>query len=327
MDTGLESLEWDAAVLGEHYSIFLSLLSGGQIKAFPSIQLLPLQQVLLVNAFSSRGDRRGSLPFLPPVNSLVHNAALLRSTRQQTQLPLQESGENFTWFPLNNFHLRSLSAAFNENVSILLHRTGATSLLTDPQRTIINSLIFHPLQNARDHGVATDPHRFSGISTRVTEQIAPLAPGIKEYLDHLSAASPRHRLFLEIVIHDDGSGISNHFYRSKTKPEAPGLYTRPIEAEWTFLNQAFERHATSKYFATITSALEAPGIGLAALMGSLKRLNAFMELRTGRLRVYRWFQNDELIPRQAMLLPPSPSNPLPAVPGTVFRFFVPLFGR
>jgi hypothetical protein len=320
-----ESSEWDAAVLGEHYQL-VDLLSGSEVgHSFPETRLTPLQQVLLINALPRGGNQPLALRAIPSVNSLIRNAMLLRSMGEQTYLPLQESGEEFTWSPLSTFHLRSLSGAFHENVSVLLHQSGAAKLLQSAQRTVLNSLIFHPLQNARDHGIVNDPRGFSGISFRIVDRLEPETKAVRTYLNNISGTSVDVRSFLEIVIHDDGLGIANHFYRSKSMPDAPDLFTRPITVEWSRLNQAFERHATSKYFAAVTTRLEAPGIGLAALMSSLKRLNVFMELRTGRLRVYRWFMEEEIIPRESMLMPASVAEELPVISGTIFRFFVPLF--
>jgi hypothetical protein len=328
MEARDESRMWEADVLGEQYQLYANLLIGAAgAEDLPSRALNPMQQIMVANALRVTN---ASTAFVreheTSPNSLIINKLLQRATTAQTNLLLHHGEDPFSWFPLSSFNLRSLGPSFNESVSVLLKRANAAGMLEDSSRMLLNHLLFHPLQNARQHGILDDPRGFSGMTVRLVASPAPETTSVSEYLSDLATHQQTHQ-FLEIIIHDDGPGIANHYFRAKSAQagnRVRDIYALDLAREWVTLRSAFERHATSKYFQTASSRLAEPGIGLAALMGSIKWLKAYMELRTGRLRVYRWFRPGDQIHHEDMILPRTLGMPLGALPGTIFRFFIPL---
>jgi hypothetical protein len=74
------------------------------------------------------------------------------------------------------------------------------------------------------------------------------------------------------------------------------LLASSIEREWLQLKLAFEQHRSSRpnYALRLANrALFQPGVGLFAMLSGLRMLNAYLEVRTGRLRLFRWSFRDE----------------------------------
>jgi hypothetical protein len=314
-----ESSGWEEAVFGPSYGVYAAILASREIPIPSSTtKLTPVQQILLANAVSLHQSRPTGINPYVSSNSLLAQAARLRT---EASLETVQEAE-YSWWRTSGLYLRRLDAEFDEVVSRILHSSSAMGRMTEESRVLVNHLLFQPLQNVRDHAT-TDPLTFSGISTRIIERPEPLTPSLSTYLEYINPENQR-RFFLEVIIHDDGPGIANHYYRSKASGDAFELFSRPLFSEWTYLNAAFERHATSKRFRQTASTLEQPGIGLAALLNSVKRTRSYFELRTGRMRVYRWYREDEQIFWGSTLLPKSELQELHHIPGTVFRIFIPL---
>jgi hypothetical protein len=322
--TSDEASGWEEAALGPLFPSYLALLNQGpsELPTIKEESLTPLQQVLITNsagaALASKFPKIGALGS----NSLIENALRFRSGKPQIELLLGTASHAYAWFPLSTFYLRALNEKFADNVSLLLFQSGVARSLSEERRAMLNHLIFHPLQNARDHVFRTYPRVFSGISARIVQGIEPATSSVLGYVAH-TRSKGFTSAYLELVIHDDGPGIAYHYYRS-AYPDSEPLYSRPIESEALFLKSAFERHTTSKTFKQSTSSLANPGIGLAALLNAVKGLDAYLELRTGRLRVYRWYGDNDPIFGEATFYPDHKPVPLQVLPGTVFRFFIPI---
>jgi hypothetical protein len=332
--TSYEDGLWDAAVLGPQFDAFSAWRSGNvNLLLTPRHELPPLQQVLLANAASATARRARAVDVRMIRRCSDSNPLLSRALEvyvSPTHAACVLAAEDtYAWSALDDFYLYSLDERFDEGVSLLLHRVGADSAFDDEPRWWLNALLFHALQNARQHGRtnATAACRsFSGIAARIVNEVTPLTPSVSAWLDavrpELGGERPR---FLELVIHDDGPGVAAHYYDARTAAGIGAIYDRPLADEWTFLNGAFEHHAGIRKLRALGTGGE-PVHGLAGMLSAVKRLRGYMELRSGRLRAYRWYRADEAIVNgaQQLLLPGELPAAAPALTGTVVRFFVPL---
>jgi hypothetical protein len=335
----IEDIAWDEAVLSSQFAAFGRALAGERVGLDAlDVRLSPLQQILLANALSkgppypSRQGRGRTKPTERELNPILSTALARYRGEAQLPLPWIAGSTGQAWTFLTNLYLAQLTARFDDGISVMLRRANATGRLTGTQRQQLNGLLFQPLQNADQHGRNANPQRtFCGVAARVVDAPIPATPSLAEYLTALEETNaPAVRgptQLLELIVHDNGPGIATHFYNAKRKEGEPDLHTLGVFHEWLFLNQAFERHQTSKpigFRRATTNRLSIPGVGLAGMLSATKQLRAFLELRTGRLRAFQWYREGQVIADQNMLQP----NGLPAaaatLPGTVLRFFVPL---
>ncbi len=313
MDVRTEGSLWESALFGDEYPAFLKVLSAEEVLLpNPAGRLSPMAEILWSTAF----QHSVAPDTFPEGTSELLQAALVKSST-----PIHN--ENLVWMPVSFFFLRYIGTEFEDGISILLNRIGLGPLDIEVFRFLCH-LFFHPLQNIQQHASAGASASFAGVTTRIVESPYPQTPAVSEYRESLGLTDPGQR-FLEMIFHDEGVGIAEHFYRS----QARSTDAKPFEAlhptfEWARLNQAFERHATSKDFERRTTTDIPPGVGLASLMRSLKTLRGFLELRSGRYRVYRWFASSDIIPRASMLLPTLPPEVLSPVKGTILRLFIPI---
>jgi hypothetical protein len=362
-----EDSDWDRLVLGEFYTLYERLHSdrshdAGAVRdllaqAARLDRLSPLGQVLLANALSEAIAGAGIGPQGPGPSgevagrpdlgrsaalgsSRVHQslrtaapvlAAAVARFSGDTQLTLPwiggETGR--TWAPVGALYLSQLTAQFDDAVSTLLHFAGAIGRFADERRQRLNGLLFHPLQNADQHGRRTrGAPPFGGIAARIVNGYDAEPPSFVAYRDHLGRRLTRPpTAYLEIVVHDNGVGIARHYYEAKRRQGDPDLEALPLFHEWQTLYSAFERHQSSKPVAfrrATTRPGAGPGIGLGGLLHAVKHLRAYLELRTGRLRAFQWFSDDEVIAHTLLLKPAGLPAEAPRLPGTVFRIFVPL---
>ncbi len=301
-------------------------------------ELSPLPQILLANAIGNV-----DMPITSNLhtigrassgaNSILSTAIGRYRGEEQLPIPWLTHAPESSWAIVNALYLAQLTARFDDSVSVLLHFANATGTLSSLQRQQLNGLLFHPLQNADQHGRHADPKRtFAGVSARIVSGPEPETPSITEYLAALDATWPARphsrREMLELIVHDNGLGIAAHFYNATRKPGDPDFNDLSLFGEWQRLNNAFERHQTSKRvtFRRATGTLAMPGVGLAGLLNATKQLRAFLELRTGRLRAFQWYRADDVIADRNLLRPDGLPAAAPRLVGTIFRFFVPLYG-
>lgn len=358
-----EDADWDRLVLGPYFDLYQLLIGehsglepGGDVsvvikqvdRAIPSAPagLSPIAQVLLANAFTATMLRAAS-----PVGGPNSGAAsTLRSLRRfdfvrfnpllsaavdriygtdQISFPWLNNEPGQAWASLGSLHLTSLASQFDDSVSTLLHYAAAAGRLVRMRRHTLNPLLFHPLQNAREHGQLSKAERsFGGVAARVVARQDPETPSFVIYRQALGAQFADNRgAFLEVTVHDNGVGIASHFHEAKRNPGEPELSARDPAVEWTTLVGAFERHQTSKpvSFRRITTQVgSTPGVGLAGFLSALKQSHAYMELRTGRLRVFQWYREGERIDQRLLLQPSVPPAAGVRVIGTIFRILIPL---
>jgi hypothetical protein len=356
----VEDAEWDRHVLGPLFGHYEKLLNsppgaGGRELEHDLLELVeeialkqagplgPLPQVLLSNAcadamgaekqdrkrVSTRPFRRRGAAFDRLATSApLFAAAIARYYgEEQLALPGITNAPGLSWSPLGSLYLANLTAQFDDSVSVLLHFAGAVGRLEELRRRQLNSLLFHPLQNANQHGRhATYEWSFSGVAVRLVQGLNPETPSFAEYRAALGARFEGSVRFLEVVVHDNGIGIAAHFYDAKRAPEDPDLFALHPFHEWETLRHAFERHQTSKpaSFRRATQPGSMPGVGLVGLLSALKQLRAYLELRTGRLRVFQWYREEDQIPNKDLLQPAGLPAPGPRLSGTTFRMLVPL---
>jgi hypothetical protein len=160
-----------------------------------------------------------------------------------------------------------------------------------------------------------------------------MTPSLWSYRQYLNDVMPAVRQFLEFTVHDDGEGIASHFARHRMRQEHDidsfDIYGVDPVREWTFLKHAFERHTSSKYFRdTVDQPLDdltfRPGIGLAAMLSATRALNVYVDVRAGRMRVYRWFKREERVDAASLVHPETPPTAASLVRGTLVRMLVPI---
>lgn len=363
----VEDVDWDRFVLGPYFEVYRRLLASGDeapkpqaraeeffargflVAGMPETQtaLPSLAQVLLANALTGV-----SAPAVPnaevqaaPSRAPQVSASRRRDLRQvnpllaaaldrycgdmQMALPWIGNEPGRARSALGSLYLAKLTAQFDDSVSVLLHYAGATGRLMPVRRQLLNALLFHPLQNADQHG--RHPWReqtFSGVAARIVDGLQPQTPSFTAYRATLGERFADGRgAFLEVIVHDNGVGIASHFYEAKRNPTDPNLFSLHPFHEWETLLNAFERHQTSKpgsFRRATTGADVRPGVGLVGLLSALKQLRAYLELRTGRLRVYQWYRDEDVIPDSQLLKPRGLPVAGLRVPGTIFRLLVPL---
>lgn len=217
----------------------------------------------------------------------------------------------------------------------LLEHVGARAIgmLNEGQLDYLSALLYQLFLNADEHGsYAPDGERYEsgvrGIVLRMTT-----IPSIKELvglagddtpfrtyvskLGHVSRDSaPRQEpksgsrtaptRLVEISVFDTGPGMGLRWLADKVGRRSYAEF--PLEEEFEAVQTCFQKHATTKasqYF----------GQGLPVAIGAMKRLNAFMSLRTGRLSLYQDFSRLDTAEFQPKNRFPKRMS-LPAIAGT-----------
>lgn len=267
----------------------------------------------------------------PALRSIPGETPLLRALKRHMEgtpelelLPRDEAGT--AWVSLSRFPVSGgLSPVFEETVWSLLDTLPTRGWFKeDSRRRYLVNLLFHPLQNARQHARRDPdgtpvPLAFSGMACQVTERPLVTSPAVREYLDHTAREGQR---YLELIIHDDGCGIAEHFRRSRDPDVIVSLSQGPVSAEFMWLKYAFERHASSKFLERAERAF-APGVGLWAMLVALRAVGALLEVRTGRVAAHRYFDPDERLTAASLLLPEVLTDPGMNLRGTILRLLIP----
>lgn len=195
----------------------------------------------------------------------------------------------------------------------ILHQIGsrAHSSLNEGQLDYLSGLVYQLFLNADEHGsfdVSGEryEHAMRGIVLRTTPitdvvslvRFAGNDTPLRSYLSKLAflpmramSAEPKEAKLpdgpmqlLEISVFDTGPGLGLRWMSEK---EGRRSYNEiSIEEEYEAVQTCFRKHATTKtsqYF----------GQGLTMTLAALKRLNAFMTLRTGRLSLYQDFSRSD----------------------------------
>lgn len=120
--------------------------------------------------------------------------------------------------------------------------------------------------------------------------------------------------FLELTVFDTGPGLVRRWLNR----HSPGkkLEEIHIDEELQFVRQCFEQHATTKDN-------RGSGNGLSLVVSSLKEINAFLRLRTGRVCLYQDFSSKSSItfsPKHWL----SNRLELQMVAGTAYTIIIPL---
>lgn len=209
----------------------------------------------------------------------------------------------------------------------------AIGMLNEGQLDYLSALVYQLFLNADEHGsYAPDGERYDsgirGIVLRMTT-----IPSIKELvglagddtpfrtyiskLGHVSQYSstgeepkPTQRTgptrLIEISVFDTGPGMGLRWLADKVGRRSYAEFSPEEELE--AVQTCFRKHATTKasqYF----------GQGLPVAIGAMKRLNAFMSLRTGRLSLYQDFSRMDTVEFQPKNRFPKRTS-LPAIAGT-----------
>lgn len=209
----------------------------------------------------------------------------------------------------------------------------ALGILNEGQLDYLSALVYQLFLNADEHGsYAPRGERYEsgvrGIVLRMTT-----IPSVQELvgsagddtpfrayvskLGHMSRTSapreeaesgPRTKLMrlLEISVFDTGPGMGLRWLADKVGRQSYAEFSP--EEEFEAVQTCFRKHATTKasqYF----------GQGLPVTLSAMKRLNAFMSLRTGRLSLYQDFSRSDTAEFQPKNRFPKRVS-LPAIAGT-----------
>lgn len=217
----------------------------------------------------------------------------------------------------------------------LLKNVGprAIGMLNEGQLDYLSALVYQLFLNADEHGsYSPGGERYEsgarGIVLRMTE-----IPSVKElvgsavddtpfraYVSKLmhmpsdrapreeSKSSPRAgpMRLLEISVFDTGPGMGLRWLADKVGLKSYAEFSP--EEEFEAVQTCFQKHATTK-------ASQFFGQGLPVALGAMKRLNAFMSLRTGRLSLYQDFSRLDTTEFQPKNRFPKRVS-LPAIAGT-----------
>lgn len=321
----LSPRDWDLAVLGDAFVPrrlrdrgYWSGQEGGE-------PLRGTVAIALALAQEDGGDKR-------VLEGMPNETPLLRALKRHIEgspelelLPRDDAGT--AWVSLSRFPVSgAMSPLFEETIWRLLDALPVGGWFQEPRRRYLVNLLFHPLQNARQHA-RRDPNGtpaplgFSGMACQVTERPLVTSPAAREYLR--SKASEGQR-YLELVIHDDGCGIAEHFRRSRGPGTTPPLSEGPVGAEFLWLKYAFERHASSKLLERAEREFT-PGVGLWAMLAALRAVGALLEVRTGRIAAHRYFEPSEQLKSASLLLPEAIAESGINLRGTILRLLIPRF--
>ncbi len=330
----IEDSGWDTAVLGPSGARIADAPALSLESVLQSAALSPLAQALIQHRLTEN-----QLAAAPSPSAIAASTGGLFSPRLRHRNGLREtetlSTPAFTWLPIGALPLAELNQSFANRIAVAIETQLDHWQLTPKQSRRVAYLLFHPLQNITQHAVSSQHARaepFGGLALKVTEVPEPQTPSLKEYIAFARSRARTPGPFLELIIHDDGEGIAQHFARHQLQMQ--GISNHDLQGvdhsrEWNYLKSAFERHTSSKYFiATVDQRDDdiafRPGIGLAAMIAAVRALNVYLEVRAGRLRAYRWFKPEEKLIRDNLIHPDIPPAACPYLRGTLIRMLLPL---
>lgn len=211
-------------------------------------------------------------------------------------------------------HVREVSD-FRVLLPRILRQLGerATSSLNEGQLDYLSGLVYQLFLNADEHGSFDAngeryEHAMRGIVVRLTQvpdvvalvRFAGDDTPLRAYLTKL-ALLPRGKMsgpaqgtnlpdgpmqLLEVSVFDTGPGLALRWLAEKVGRRSYSEVS--AEEELEAVQTCFEKHATTKasqYF----------GQGLTMALAAMKRLDAFMTLRTGRLSLYQDFSRSDAV--------------------------------
>lgn len=154
----------------------------------------------------------------------------------------------------------------------------------------------------------------------VMERFSGSNPSLLAYLHSRLTSIPsenENAEFLEISIIDSGVGLAKKWFSKEVAdPQKWDEVSLPDEVR--LVSECFKKHMTTKDS-------ESAGIGLDAVLGHLKKLNAFLRIRTGRVCLFQNFstgKEEGFAPKHWNAKEPE----LAAVSGSVFTVVMPLGG-
>lgn len=214
----------------------------------------------------------------------------------------------------------------------------ASDSLDDGKLDYVSGLIHQLFLNADEHGsfdAMGEPYEraMRGIVLRLTPvtnraelvRVAGDDRAFRTYLSRLALLSPKQTVsqeeheklpsgpmqLLEISVFDTGPGLALRWLAEKIGRRTYAEI--PQEEEVEAVKTCFKKHATTKasqYF----------GQGLPVALGAMKRLNAFMTLRTGRLSLYQDFSRLDTMEFQPKNRFPR-VDALPVIAGTGYTVY------
>lgn len=151
-------------------------------------------------------------------------------------------------------------------------------------------LCFEAIQNVYDHANRA-PHPmgcaiFSCFAMRYYRTVsAPTSSGLplRAYLERLASsidANEEHPAFLELVVNDDGVGVAAR------QTQQADIYWGDFSVERAACDAAFRPGSTVKLRAVDAPIRGDPGFGSVVILDAIKKLKAYAELRTGRVRAF-----------------------------------------
>jgi len=205
-------------------------------------------------------------------------------------------------------HVRELSA-----FRVLLPRlvasvgSGASKSLTEGQLDYLAAIIYQLLLNSDEHGsYGADGERLHesvrGIVLRLTSlkkvsevvRFAGADSALRTYLTRLAMLRGAHQpneplpsgsmQLLEISVFDTGPGLALRWLSQAGEIRKYEDFT--LEQETEAVDTCFRKHATTK-------ASQHFGLGLPVALAAMRKLGAFMTLRTGRLSLYQDFARQD----------------------------------
>lgn len=187
---------------------------------------------------------------------------------------------------------------------------GLAEKLTEGQLELLSALVYQLFLNTDEHA-AVDVHgrRYAtglrGFTARLTtlDDVSSLVrysgedTALRAYLTRLTLLSSRRAelakdkklptgpvRLVELSVFDTGPGLA---LRWLSQTEGPSIYRDfTEERELDAVQSCFAKHSTTK-------ASQSSGLGLPMALMAMKRLNAFMTLRTGRMSLYQDFSVGE----------------------------------
>lgn len=183
---------------------------------------------------------------------------------------------------------------------------GLVDKLSEGQIELLSALIYQLFQNTDEHG-AYDVHgsryaaglrgftarlttlddvpslvRYAGDDTVLRSYLSKLAvlPSLQGTEPKEKKLLPRPVRLVELSVFDTGPGLALRWLSQNKGVKRYADFSE--EKELDAIQHCFEKHATTK-------ATQFSGLGLTMALMAMRRLNAFMTLRTGRMSLYQDF--------------------------------------
>ena len=217
---------------------------------------------------------------------------------------------------------------------ILSHlSSGLIERLTDGQVELLSALVYQLFLNTDEHA-STDIHgrtyerSFRGITARLTTlddvpslvRYAGKDTPLRTYLSKLTTFTAKRQSrpagkappgepvrLVELSVFDTGPGLALRWLAQAGGPQTYADLSD--EQELDAVRNCFGKHATTK-------ASQFSGLGLPMALMAMKRLNAFMTLRTGRVSLYQDFSVSSTAAFDPK--PRFPRQRLAAIAGTAY---------